>query len=44
MPLIHENKSTIASILRKSDDYTYHATMATKINTPQIFLPLKNKN
>ena len=25
-------------------DCTYHAAMAMKINTPQIFLPIKNKN
>ena len=25
-----------------NNDFTYYAAMATKINTPQIFLPTKN--
>ena len=38
----YKNKSTITSILSKSNnDCTCCVTLATKINTPQIFLPIK---
>ena len=38
--LIHENLNTMK--INTYNDCTYHATMATKINTPRIFLPTKN--
>ena len=37
---IYTPQNLIPSILY--NDCTYHAAMATKINTPQIFLPTKN--
>ena len=44
MPLIrtkiYASQKLIPSIL--NNDCTYHATMATKTNTSQLFLPIKN--
>ena len=37
------NPQQLAYLLSKSDnDCAYHMTMATKINTPWIFFPIKN--